>query len=315
MAIEAVQSTDTPNQGRVKWNANDAELNTNIGAVSAALNTHKTSSDHDSRYYTKSVVDSKDAAVQADVDALEAAAVKVTGNQTIAGEKTLTDDLRVKKATPIIKVYGATETLRARIIGSESGADASIALQLDGSTNVGAEEWANVLVAGKKDGILSVPARDVYAKGEKLASEKYVQERVKTGNFVLVISRRISSLVAGTYHFLQPDGERAYLIPPAPSRLLRVTSTYAEDFPSQSAWGVVEGSANYSFVPDLAAKRIIRGQLVAYDPAGAADLALKLELYAVGIDNAEVLIHSEVLAEWQGAPGSVYVSTSLLLSI
>jgi hypothetical protein len=59
----------------------------------------------------------------------------------------------------------------------------------------------------------------------------------------------------------------------------------------------------------------LRGQLVAYDPAGTADLGLKLELYAVGIDNVETLVHSQILAEWQGPPGSIYVSTSLLLSI
>lgn len=315
MAIEVVNSTDTPNQGRTKWNANDAELNTNIGTVNSALNTHKASGDHDGRYYTESEVDAKVAVVQADVDALESAAVKLTGDQTVAGKKTLTGNLRVKKASPLLEIYGSTETLRARLLGTESGTDGIVSLQVDHSTEVGAEEWHTVLSASKQDEALSVPDRDIYSRGEKVATERYVQERVKSGNFVLTLSRYISTLAAGTFHFLQPDGQRAYLIPPAPSRLIRASVAYAEDFPSQSAWGSVDGSPNYSFVTTAAAKRVLRAQLVAYDPVGSADLVLKLELYAVGIDNAETLIHTQEIVSWQGPPSTVYVSVSLLLSI
>lgn len=314
MAIEAVPSTDTPNQGRLKWNANDAELDGKVNTQAAALVSHKSSSDHDGRYYTESEVDARDAEIQADVDALDSAAVKLSGAQSVSGEKTLTDNLKIKKATPIINIFGSAETLRARLLGAESGADGIIALQIDHSANVGSEEWHTIFSASKKDLLVEFPDRDLYAKGEKLATEKYVQERVKTGNFVLTLSRRISTLVAGTYHFLQVDGERTYLIPPAPSRLIRATSSFAEDFPSQSGWGIVEGTPNYAFVTTSTAKRILRAQLVAYVP-GSADLALRLELYAVGIDDAETLIHSQVLAEWQGAPGSIYVAVSLLLSI
>ena len=249
------------------------------------------------------------------VDALDSAAVKLTGTQTIAGEKTLTDNLKVKKATPIINIFGAAETLRARLLGSESGTDGSIALQIDHSANAGSEEWHTILSASKKDLIVAFPDRDVYSKGEKLATEQYVQERVKTGNFVLTLSRRISTLAAGTFHFLQPDGERAYLIPPAPSKLFKASIAYAEDYPAQSGWGVVEGSPNYAFVTASAAKHILRGQVVVFDPGGVPDLSMKLELFAVGIDNAETLIHTQEIASWQGPPSAVYVTVSLLLSI
>ena len=50
--MDLVLSTDTPNAGRVKWNNNDTELQT-------AITAHKTSSDHDSRYYTEAEADAR----------------------------------------------------------------------------------------------------------------------------------------------------------------------------------------------------------------------------------------------------------------
>jgi hypothetical protein len=63
--MDTVLSTDTPNAGRVKWNGNDNELQGNINTVSAALTTHKSSSDHDSRYYTETEIDAQQAAQDA----------------------------------------------------------------------------------------------------------------------------------------------------------------------------------------------------------------------------------------------------------
>lgn len=59
MPIEAVQSSDTPNAGRVKWNNSDTSLQTEIDAAEAALNTHKSSADHDGRYYTEAEADAR----------------------------------------------------------------------------------------------------------------------------------------------------------------------------------------------------------------------------------------------------------------
>lgn len=56
MAIEPVVSSDTPNAGRVKWNANDTELSGRIDDADAALTTHKSSADHDSSIHRREQV-------------------------------------------------------------------------------------------------------------------------------------------------------------------------------------------------------------------------------------------------------------------
>lgn len=65
MSITLVLPTDTPNAGRVKWNDNDTSLQADIDAAEAALDTHKSSSDHDSRYYTEAEIDAQQSAQDA----------------------------------------------------------------------------------------------------------------------------------------------------------------------------------------------------------------------------------------------------------
>src|SRR3990172_12972834 len=88
-----VLTTHTPNAGREIWNANDDALEDAINTDAANLVTHKASADHDGRYYT-----------EGETDALLAATVKLTGPQTVAGVKTLTDDPIVKKINPAVEL-------------------------------------------------------------------------------------------------------------------------------------------------------------------------------------------------------------------
>lgn len=73
MPITTVPQTDTPNAGRVKWNSSDVSLQAEIDADEAALATHKTSDDHDGRYYTESEIDTFFSGVSDVVTALTAA--------------------------------------------------------------------------------------------------------------------------------------------------------------------------------------------------------------------------------------------------
>src|SRR4030067_2893101 len=59
MPITNVPNTSTPNAGRVSWNNSDTSLQAEIDADEAALTTHKTSSDHDGRYFTEGESDAR----------------------------------------------------------------------------------------------------------------------------------------------------------------------------------------------------------------------------------------------------------------
>lgn len=69
MPVTNVPSTDTPNAGRVKWNDSDNTLLSSITSLDAELDTHKSSADHDARYYTESEVDTAIATAVGNVDA------------------------------------------------------------------------------------------------------------------------------------------------------------------------------------------------------------------------------------------------------
>jgi hypothetical protein len=84
--VTPILSTDTGAQGRVKINTNEANLNQGIADGVAALNAHRTSGDHDTRYHTKTVQDATDSAQNAalSAEADTRAAADAALNQGIA---------------------------------------------------------------------------------------------------------------------------------------------------------------------------------------------------------------------------------------
>jgi hypothetical protein len=221
--INSVAGADTPNTGRAIWNANDTAINNevieataDIAAHVAAgstdhdgrysqitdLNTHKTSSDHDGRYYSETEID--------------AMAVKLTGAQTVAGVKTLTDDLVVKKASPAVELQDASANKLAKLTGS-TDSDNSLLLQVYDTSQA---QFVTVLKIQKNGDLTNLA-------GEKLASTKYVQDRIRSGFFHKDLSIGVASLADGTTYYVEDARGGALLIPiPNGAILKNVTYNY-----------------------------------------------------------------------------------------
>jgi hypothetical protein len=219
--IDTVLGTDTPNTGRTKWNANDAALKTEVEAATADLATHKGASNtdhdahnddrysalghtHDDRYYTETETD--------------AFAVKLTGDQTIAGVKTLTSDLIVKKASAAVELQNASGARVGRFISRQPTAGNEVALQVYDEANT---QFIDVLSA-------NMGTREVKnMAGEVLATLSQVQERIRSGFFTLTFSRHVASLADGTTYYVLDANSTALLVPiPAGAVLKAVTYNY-----------------------------------------------------------------------------------------
>jgi hypothetical protein len=214
MAINTVQSTDTPNAGRIKWNDNDTLLQAEIDAVSAALTTHETSADHDSRYYTKTYIDADLAVINNNVDTLDSSTVKITGDQTVAGAKTFTADVKVKKDLPSVIIASSDETLRAKFTGGVYSGLGYVGLQIDNGAP-SSENWEWLLTAYQNAKTIDIPNRKLTVDGQELATISYVQQRIKTGLIVLTASLTIPSVSYSTsYYFKNHNGDKLRFVVP-----------------------------------------------------------------------------------------------------
>jgi len=169
-------------------------------ALDSALTTHKTSSDHDGRYYTEAEVD--------------AAVVKLTGAQTVAGVKTFTDEPVIKKTNPAITLQDGAGNNRARFFGrmyEPGGAERNEAVLQAYDSNAG--QFVSVLAAGM-DGVV----RD--ANNKPLATQEYVAQRVRSGFFNLQASIHVATIVLGTEYYVKDvDGETMLFVVPLNSVL------------------------------------------------------------------------------------------------
>jgi hypothetical protein len=271
--MDTVLSTDTPNAGRVKWNSNDSELQGNINTVSAALTTHKSSSDHDSRYYTETEIDAQQAAQDAalnthkssgdhdsryytetEIDAQQAAQdaalnthkssgdhdaryVQLSGNQGVAGIKTFTDNPVVKNANPGIEYQDAAGTQLARVRGGSSSGAAVFKAEVfeNGSFNAFLQCVAN---DGKVDF-----NRDVYASGERLASEKYVQTRIRSGFFAMVLEKAATTTASTVVRL----GETSGSVIPVPSGARLISLIYLQSLDDEQSASAYEGTVSVLF--------------------------------------------------------------------
>ena len=217
VTIQIVNVGDSPNSGRVKWNDNDTGLQADIIGVNAALVAHEASSDHDSRYYTETEADAYFAQRDANLNTHksstdhDAAYVKKTGDETIAGNKTLTDNLIIKKSVPMIEQQHSDGSSITRLWGSKTGDEVTV--NLDAKVPPG--DWKNILSFDSESERVDIFNHDLYNKNEKVATEKYVQERVRTGKYVLAAGLTIASVAANTtYWFQNPSGDKANMVVP-----------------------------------------------------------------------------------------------------
>ena len=180
MPITLVQSSDTPNAGRGTWNANDTDLQAQITADAANLTTHKASTDHNGLYYT-----------EGETDALIATTVKLTGAQVVAGPKTFTDDPIVKKTSPAIELQHSDASKLVRLGGVYTP---ETQLQLQAWV---AGAWRTLLNYLEGSGYVDFPNDDLYAKTKKVATEEYVQARLRSGSRVMTGQTASLALGAG----------------------------------------------------------------------------------------------------------------------
>lgn len=132
-------------------------------AVQTALNTHQSSSDHDGRYYTET-----------EVDALIATLVNLSTAQNVDGIKTFLQSIFVKNANPSYELLDADGNEIGRISG-----------EVDGENILRVELWQSgaykTVFEVSKSGGINFPHHTAYMFGKKLATEEYVQARVKSG--------------------------------------------------------------------------------------------------------------------------------------
>lgn len=206
MAISTtdVLTTDTLDQGRVKVNANDEALASGLNGLQgqqtthlaqghpsiyypmstidsqqatqdAALATHKTSGDHDSRYLSMSYL---------------ATMARTAFNQTIDGIKNFLQNVLISNGAPTLELHDVSGNILARlyaVMGSPNIVRLSIAES---------SAWKEVMEAIAGQSFVNFPNHDVASKGNLLATQAYVEDYVQehppaNSNSVFVIERSV----------------------------------------------------------------------------------------------------------------------------
>lgn len=229
--MDHVLGSHTPNTGRTVWNANDDLLETNLDSLSADLDAeasaraaadttlsgnittvqgnldaHKTSDDHDSRYLSTGYLSS---------------IVRTLTDQLVDGIKTFVKDIIIKKETAAILFKNSSD----RPIGSLiSGVDANNMSRIGISTYSPDGSQVRTLAVIADDDAVGVqfPFSDVYAKFKKLATEEYVQSRVRSGSAYL--SGQTANLSNGDSGYAVVGSlEQIFSIPPG-MRITRINA-------------------------------------------------------------------------------------------
>ena len=159
------------------------------------LNAHKASSDHDGRYYS-----------EAEIDAM---AVKLTGAQTVAGVKTLTENPVVKNATASTQYQDASGNDTGRTLSVVANTSDRLTRLQVYKPSAGA--YVDVLRGYAEDGSADTDL-DLYEKGKRVATREYVQDRVRSGFFSVNINQSVTTVAGGETRFPQvliiPSGAR-----------------------------------------------------------------------------------------------------------
>lgn len=183
MPVTNVTSDQTPNAGRVNWNNSDNDLQSQINTDVAALATHKTGGDHDTRYYTEAEVDAIETGLANDIAAVEAAldTHKSSGDHDARYQKLNSPvDVVVKKVAAAVELQKVDGTPVARFYGT-TGPDGS---QLYFQVWTGSV-WSDVMYYLLGQTYVTFPNRDVYANGKKLATVDDVTNSIRSGSAYL----------------------------------------------------------------------------------------------------------------------------------
>jgi len=211
--ITSVSGSDTPNTGKTKWNTNDTNINAEVVQATADIVTHKASSDHDTHNDARySGVSHNHTGVYAPI----AAPVNVTGAQTVAGTKTLTSDPIVATGnTSAVVLQTAALGNIARVRGAVNGADMGV--HLDAYSPTGAQ-FKEMIRGYADDETVDTPYADLYCRGKAVATQEYVDQRVKGFRVMGNFSHAVDPIVASTTYTLSPS----LLCVPPNARLMQV---------------------------------------------------------------------------------------------
>lgn len=202
--IQETAPETTLENGRQIFQANDETLKNAVNSLESQAATHVGSGDHDGRYYLKSEVDIIVANASETVDEATitrdasgnlkvmdnvfltvgylSSIIRTTLNQTIDGLKKFLQKVTVANANPSFELMDAagTETEIGQFAGGGASTnDRWIALQqwISG-------DYKNILKSDKS-GKVDFPRGKPSYNGKDLATEEYVQARVKSGTTFL----------------------------------------------------------------------------------------------------------------------------------
>jgi hypothetical protein len=220
----------TPRSGRDTWNANDVGIanvanaaEATANAVTTNLNTHKASGDHDSRYYTEGEVDNKFAVHNASADhdgryytegESDARYTQLTGDQSVDGVKTF-----VKKVVTKGFEYECLDTNGSPLARVRAGA-------ITGTPFIKLEVYENgsyvpFLQCISEAGTVDID-RPVVVNGERLATEQYVVERVRSGSAYL--HGQTANLSNGSGGYVLDGGTEKSFALPSGTRIQRISA-------------------------------------------------------------------------------------------
>lgn len=273
------------------------ELNTATAYLTQELNDHKAGNDHDMHYVT------------------------LDTSQEITAQKRFKANVYLTNTNNYIQACNGIAATNYRYFDMVFSNGATTFWQPASNTT-----WANTTPV-KKVLTINGDARTfniesdytLQTAGKTVATQDYVNSLVRTGRFVIPLSQYIdlSALaVSGICNIVDHTNKPLWIVPPIPSTLTQVVITDGyED--NVAGWITpVITSTSYTFTNATSAIRVLFPRLVTFTSPGA-DLALKFQLVGMKTDggSTQTVIFEKAFAAWQGPPGVMQFSASLMFSI
>lgn len=288
--IDNVTVDHSPNQGRNITNANDTAINTELGTVANELNTHTAAAAPHTGHETQVGAQAKADVVQSNLDTHKASAdhdaayVKKTGAETVAGEKTFSDNVKISKSnsTALLTLDSVNNSNRRQVqVAHYNYTDFhALLLQLNKNTPE-SPNWEEILWAASNDKKVSFPNRDVYSNGKKLATEEYVQDRVKTGINNIPLALYIASPAQNTTYTFPIVGGGTVKIPIVRATNIREYKILAEGDLVTMDTGVVSYQFSQSEIDNAIGNNILVPKIIT--GAATPNMQIKVKLFALKI--------------------------------
>lgn len=283
----------TPRTGRDIWNANDQGIATvangaeaGVATANTNLNNHKTSADHDGRYYTEAEIDAAFAThrgsgdhdtryyTEAEVNNLIGALVSLSGNQNVDGLKTFLQTITIKNANGI--EFRDTN-------GSMLGAIRCASLAGSPVTRLEVDEGGLVrfmeCIAGNGKVFFDRP---IEVNGERLATEDFVIRVAQSGHRTLGGQTNFIQGPNGSSYTIVEGGENQVFCIPNGLRVINMQAVgianglivFNENFDSlvdnrAVMAKVAVGSTTVTLSIHTADEAVLASQIYAQQPVGA----------------------------------------------